>query len=56
MLRPSHIAALGAVLSTLGLANCVRVPAQDYLAKGPKVDEIVRRVKCDLYAAVEGAR
>ncbi len=53
MLRPSHIAALGAVLSTLGLANCVRVPAQDYLAKGPKVDEIVRRVKCDLYAAVE---
>jgi hypothetical protein len=34
------------------LANCVRIPAADELAQGPQVDEIVRRVKCDLYEAV----
>jgi hypothetical protein len=53
MVRPSQIATLGTVLSALVLAHCVRVPAPDYLAKGPQVDEIVRRVKCDLYESLE---
>ena len=33
------------------LTNCVRIPVPDDLGKGPQVDEIVRRVKCDLYEA-----
>jgi hypothetical protein len=51
----SRAATIGALLGGLGLclANCVRVPTPDNLAKGPQVDEIVRRVKCDLYEAVQ---
>jgi len=53
MVRASHAAALAAILSAMALANCVRIPAADDLAQGPRVDEIVRRVKCDLYDAVQ---
>jgi hypothetical protein len=49
--RASYLATLCAILSTMVLSNCVRVPVDDGLAKGPQVDEIVRRVKCDLYEA-----
>lgn len=52
MLRLTHLATAAAACSALLLAHCVRVPAPDYLAKGPQVDEIVKRVKCDLYEAV----
>ncbi len=48
----SRCLAIFVTFSTLVLANCVRVPDADDLAKGPQVDEIVRRVKCDLYFAV----
>jgi hypothetical protein len=40
------------VLGTLVLANCVRVPGVDDLAQPPQVEEIVRRIKCDIYQAV----
>ena len=44
--------ATGVAICAFVLANCVRVPDADDFAKGPQVDEIVRRVKCDLYDAV----
>jgi hypothetical protein len=34
------------------LGSCIRAPAPDALANGPTVDEIVQRVKCDLYEGV----
>jgi hypothetical protein len=51
-LRTSYVATLCAILSTMVLSNCVRIPVADGLAKGPQVDDIVRRVKCDLYEGV----
>ncbi len=44
-------AALVSIMSAMTLTNCVRIPVADDLGKGPQVDEIVRRVKCDLYEA-----
>lgn len=38
--------------TSLRFADCVRIPLADDLAQRPRVDEIVRRVKCDLYEAV----
>jgi hypothetical protein len=53
MLTVSRSIAIGsALLAGIALTNCVRVPDVDHAAKGPQVDEIVRRVKCDLYEAV----
>jgi hypothetical protein len=37
----------------LGLSDCVRVPNADPVAAGPNIDQVVRRVKCDLVAAVK---
>jgi hypothetical protein len=50
--RASYVATLCAILSAMVLSNCVRIPVADGLAKGPQVDDIVRRVKCDLHEAV----
>jgi hypothetical protein len=41
------------VVTALILSGCVRIPAPDDLATGPKIDELVQRVKCDLYEAVK---
>lgn len=34
------------------VSGCVRLPAVDAAAKGPQIDTLVRRVKCDLYEAL----
>jgi len=52
MLKSSHVVALGIALGALALAHCVRVPPPDDLAAPPQVDELVQRIKCDLYEAV----
>jgi hypothetical protein len=36
----------------LVLTSCVRVPDADELASGPRVDELVQRIKCDVHNAV----
>jgi len=43
--------ALLLLLAACAAASCVRVPPADDLAQPPTVDEIVQRVKCDLYDA-----
>jgi hypothetical protein len=43
--------ALAALLLLSLTEACVRLPTPDDAAKGPQVDDVVKRVKCDLYEA-----
>jgi hypothetical protein len=48
----SFFAFIRCALIAIALASCVRVPDADPVASGPSVDEVVRRIKCDLVKAV----
>jgi hypothetical protein len=50
--RVPRVAIAIVAVCAFALTDCVRVPNADDLAQGPRVDEIVRRVKCDLYEAL----
>jgi hypothetical protein len=41
-----------AALIAIGASDCVRVPPADPIASGPSIDQVVRRVKCDLVGAI----
>ena len=50
--RSGGVRLLIAVGATVSLVSCERVPPPDEMASGPTIDQVVQRVKCDLYQAV----
>jgi hypothetical protein len=50
---PAMIVMVG--LIEIWMSGCVRVPEADPVAGGPSIDQVVRRVKCDLVRAIEPA-
>jgi hypothetical protein len=45
---------IAVALTVLVLAGCAHLPAMDEAAKGPQIDDLVRRIKCDLYGGFAG--
>jgi hypothetical protein len=52
-LRNAPVKLVLAALIGVGASDCVRVPNADPVASGPSIDQVVRRVKCDLVRALQ---
>jgi hypothetical protein len=51
---PTRARLVSVLFAVVAFAGCVRLPVLDEQAKGPQIDDLVRRVKCDLYEAFAG--